>query len=245
MDVKRRRIKVLVDTWGEIMLRSGEGLSRGGIVEILRENYKRSGVEPLRGAANPSDIYEKDLITLYVIGVEGLGIESEIPKPVLEQFEPERKYLRALEIIFSQEQEGLREKLVELFGHSLDSSTISKIFRAELIRYYYGFKQRDDMPKIISILSRKFPEEEKTFKRLTKFYIAIKVAEAIIRGDVRDWATKEALKQAIAVELGSPKALPDDGYISKIMQTVFGVKPSKYGKILRLDERNREKGQLE
>ena len=44
MDVKRRRIKVLVDTWGEIMLRSGEGLSRGGIVEILRENYKRSSM---------------------------------------------------------------------------------------------------------------------------------------------------------------------------------------------------------
>jgi hypothetical protein len=241
MDVKRKRLKILVDVWGEIIARSSERLTREEVIEILRKRYERDGVEPVRGAANPSDIYERDLIALYIVGVEGLGIAPELPKHVLEIFEQERKYVEAAEIILREDNDGLRDKLIQLFGSPLDSSTISKIFRVELLRYYYGFKDRDDMPKIIEAISKSFPEEEKTSKRLSKFYIAVKVAEAIIRGEVRDWATKEALKQAIAVKLGSPRALPDDNYISKIIQTVFGVKASKYSKILRIETKEDNK----
>ncbi|MEM1610343.1 MAG: DUF2192 domain-containing protein [Sulfolobales archaeon] len=235
MDVKRKRLKILVDVWGEIITRSSEKLTREEVIEILRRRYEKDGVEPVRGAANPSDIYERDLIALYLVGVEGLGIASELPKHVLDIFEQERRYVEAVEMILKDDNNGLRDKLIQLFGSPLDSAKISKIFRVELLRYYYGFKDRDDMPRIIEALSKAFPEEEKTSKRLSKFYIAVKVAEAIIKGEVRDWATKEALKQAIAVKLGSPRALPDDNYISKIIQTVFGIKASKYNKILRIE----------
>lgn len=234
MDVKRKRLKILVDVWGEIMSRAGGSITRAEVVEILRERYKKDGVEPVRGAANPSDIYERDLIALYIVGVEGLGIASELPKHVLDIFEQERRYVEAADLVLRGGGEDVRGKLIEILGSQPDSSAISKIFRVELLRYYYGFKEVDDMPKIIEVLSRAFPEEERTFKRLSKFYIAVKVAEAIIRGEARDWTTKEAIKQAIAVKLGSPRALPDDSYIAKIMHTVFGVKASKYSKILRL-----------
>jgi hypothetical protein len=243
MDVKRKRLKILVDMWGEIMSRSSEGLTREEVIKILRNRYEREGVEPVRGAANPSDIYEKDLIALYIVGVDGLGIAQDLPKHVLDIFERERKYIEAVDAILKGDSDNLREKLIQIIGSPPDSALISKIFRVEMLRYYYGFKDRDDMPRILEALSKAFPEEEKTSKRLTKFYIAMKVAEAIIKGEVKDWATKEALKQAIAIKLGSPRALPDDNYISKIMQTVFGAKASKYSKILRIEkERTKEIG---
>jgi len=235
MDVKRKRLKILVDMWGEIMSRSSEGLTREEVIKILRNRYEREGVEPVRGAANPSDIYEKDLIALYIVGVDGLGIAQDLPKHVLDIFERERKYIEAVDAILKGDSDNLREKLIQIIGSPPDSALISKIFRVEMLRYYYGFKDRDDMPRILEALSKAFPEEEKTSKRLTKFYIAMKVAEAIIKG--------EALKQAIAIKLGSPRALPDDNYISKIMQTVFGAKVSKYSKILRIEkERTKEIG---
>jgi len=250
MDVKRKRLKILVDVWGEIMSRAGESLTRSEVIEILKERYRKDGVEPVKGAANPSDIYERDLIALYIVGVEGLGIVAELPNHVLEIFEQERRYLEAADLILGEGSDDIRGRLTEVLGTQPDSSTISKIFRVELLRYYYGFKDRDDMPRIIEALSRAFPEEERTFRRLSKFYIAVKVAEAIIKGDARDWTTKEAIKQAIAVKLGSPRALPDDSYISKIMYTVFGVKASKYSRTLRVrgesgdrEERRKPRGE--
>jgi len=65
-----------VDVWGEIIARSSERLTREEVIEILRKRYERDGVEPVRGAVNPSDIYERDLIALYIVGVEGAGNSS-------------------------------------------------------------------------------------------------------------------------------------------------------------------------
>ncbi len=232
MDVRRKRLRVLVDVWGEILSRDGK-LSREDLIAILRSEYARSGVEPVRGAANPDDIYERDLIALYLVGIEGLGLEGEIPRNVLDLFSSERAYLEAVNIALSMDPAETRSKIIEIFGRIPDSSILSKIFRVELLKYYYGFKKSDDMPRLIENLSKAFPEEEGTFKRLSRFYIAVKVAEAIINGEVKDWVNKEAYKQAVAVKLGSPRAIPDDEYISKIIATVFGLKPSKYSKILR------------
>lgn len=232
MDVKRKRLRVLVDVWGEILSRDGK-LTREDLVSILKEEYSRSGVEPVRGAANPDDVYERDLIALYMVGVEGLGLGGEVPKEVMDLFSPERSYIEAADTALRASPEEARRRIMEILGRTPDSSLLSRIFRVELLRYYYGFKQSDEMPKLIENLSKAFPEEEATFRRLSRFYIAIKVAEAIIRGEIKDWVNKEAYKQAVAVKLGSPRAIPDDDYISKIMFTVFGVKPSKYSKILR------------
>ncbi|PWV36709.1 MAG: hypothetical protein DJ555_05890 [Desulfurococcaceae archaeon] len=232
MDVRRKRLRVLVDAWGEILSRNGK-LSREDLVAILKEAYADKGVEPVRGAANPDDIYERDLIALYIVGVEGLGLGNEIPKEIMDLFSPERAYLEAADIALNSDPENARSKIIELFGKIPDSAILSKIFRVELLKYYYGFKKSDDMPRLIENLSKAFPEEEATFKRLSRFYIAIKVAEAIINGEVKNWVSKEAYKQAVAVKLGSPRAIPDDEYIAKIIATVFGLKPSKYSKILR------------
>ncbi len=232
MDVKRKRLRVLVDVWGEILSR-GRGLSREDLIAILKNEYSRSGVEPVRGAANPDDVYERDLIALYIVGVEGLGLGSEVSKEIMDLFSPERLYIEAADNALKAGPEEARQRIVGLFGRTPDSSLISKIFRVELLRYYYGFKHVDEMPRLIENLSKAFPEEEATFRRLTRFYIAIKVAEAIINNEIKDWMNKEAYKQAVAVKMGSPRAIPDDNYITKIMTTVFGVKPSRYSRVLR------------
>ncbi len=232
MDVRRKRLRVLVDAWGEILSRGGR-LSREDLIAILKDAYAGKGVEPVRGAANPDDIYERDLIALYIVGIEGLGLGSEIPKEVMDLFSPERSYLEAADIALNSDPENARSRITEIFGRIPDSAILSKIFRVELLKYYYGFKKNDDMPRLIENLSKAFPEEEATFRRLSRFYIAVKVAEAIINGEVKNWVNKEAYKQAVAVKLGSPRAIPDDDYIAKIIATVFGLKPSKYSKILR------------
>ncbi|MGC9149228.1 MAG: DUF2192 domain-containing protein, partial [Sulfolobales archaeon] len=68
----------------------------------------------------------------------------------------------------------------------------------------------------------------------SKFYIAYKVGEAILRGEIKDWTSKEAYKQAIAVELGGIRGIPDDEYIAKILSTIFGAKREIYASILRI-----------
>lgn len=240
MDLRRRRLKVLVNVWGEILSMGGKA-TREKIVEILRQEYSRNRVEPLRGATKPSDLYEKDLVALYIVGLNGLGLEKDLPQEVLEALEEERIFLEAADALLSSKSaEEARERVSKILGSLPDSAALSKIFRVELTRYYYGFKDKDEMGRLVKIIGEAFPDKE-TFKRLTRYYIAIKVAESIAGGEVRDRATKEALKQALAFEMGSPRAIPDDEYVAKILHTIFGEKPEKYSKIL--GRRREEKSQ--
>ncbi|MEM1649396.1 MAG: DUF2192 domain-containing protein, partial [Sulfolobales archaeon] len=90
MDVRRKRLKILVDIWSMILER--RDLSREELIEILRREYERNNVEPFRGVSKSQDLYEKDLISLYLVGLYGLGLESEISDIISRVLEPERKY---------------------------------------------------------------------------------------------------------------------------------------------------------
>ncbi|MEB3860121.1 MAG: DUF2192 domain-containing protein, partial [Desulfurococcales archaeon] len=60
--------------------------------------------------------------------------------------------------------------------------------------------------------------------KYARFYIAFQVASAISRGRVRDRLTKEAVKQALALELQPLKGvIPDDKYIAVIASEVFKI----------------------
>ncbi|MEM0043809.1 MAG: DUF2192 domain-containing protein [Sulfolobales archaeon] len=233
MDVRRKRLKILVDIWSMILER--RDLSREELIEILRREYERNNVEPFRGVSKSQDLYEKDLISLYLVGLYGLGLESEISDIISRVLEPEKKYEQASEILLkSQNIEEARENIINLFGRIPDSSILSKIFRVEILKHYLGFIEEDRMARMLRIMYRAFPEEEATVRRLSKFYIAYKVAQAIARGEIRDWTSKEILKQAIAVELEGIRGIPDDDYIAKIASILFGVKKDIYTSILRV-----------
>ena len=236
MDIRRKRLKVLVDVWGHVIGR--EKISREDLIELLKKEYEKNGVEPFRGAAKPQDIYEKDLIALYVVGVYGLGLREEYSELISRLFEPEERYEKACDVLYSEEDpDKAREKVIELLGKQPDSLLLSKIFRVEILKHYFGFIEEDRMSRILVNMLRAFPEEEATVRRLAKFYIAYKIGLAILRGEIRDWVTKEAYKQALAIELKNIRGIPDDTYVAKIISSIFGVKRESYASILRISRK--------
>jgi len=233
LDIRRKRLKVLVDVWGQIIDKSN--LTREEVIELLKKEYEKNGIEPFRGVAMPQDIYEKDMITLYLVAIYGLGIYGEYGEVIDKIFSLEKSLEEACEILYSEnDPEAAREKIIKIFNKSPDSALLSKIFRVEILKHYFGFIVNDRMAKILRNMLKAFPEEEATVRRLSKFYIAYKVGEAILRGEIKDWTSKEAYKQAIAVELGGIRGIPDDEYIAKILSTIFGAKREIYASILRI-----------
>jgi len=237
VDIRRKRLKILVDVWGQL-LDNKKISSREDIISILKREYEKNGTEPFRGVAKPQDLYEKDLITLYLVGVYGLGIADEA-RDIIDKFlEPEKLYEKASEILINtNDPEATRKEIISLFNRTPDSSILSKIFRVEILKHYFGFVTEDRMSRLLINMLKAFPEEEATVRRLSKFYIAYKVGLAILNNEIRDWTTKEIYKQAIAVELKGIKGIPDDDYIAKILSSIFGVKKEKYMNILRMSIR--------
>ncbi len=233
LDIRRKRLKVLVDVWGQIIDRGN--MTREEVIELLKKEYERNGVEPFRGVAKPQDIYEKDMITLYLVAIYGLNIQSEYSEIIDKIFSLEKSLEQACELLYSEDNPDVaREKIIKIFNKNPDSALLSKIFRVEILKHYFGFIGEDRMSKILRNMLKAFPEEEATVRRLSKFYIAYKVGEAILKGEIKDWTSKEAYKQAIAVELGGIRGIPDDEYIAKILSTIFGAKKEIYSSILRI-----------
>ncbi|MEZ0289636.1 MAG: DUF2192 domain-containing protein [Sulfolobales archaeon] len=233
MDVKRKRLKVLVDVWSVLLEK--RDISREELIEILKREYERNNVEPFRGVSKAQDLYEKDLIALYLVGVYGLGLREEISEILERVLDQEVRYERASEILLSDNSvDEMRNEIIKLLNKTPDSALLSKIFRVEILKHYFGFIEEDRMKKMLRNMWKAFPEEEATVRRLSKFYIAYKVAEAIMKGEIRDWTTKEIFKQAIAVELGGIRGIPDDEYIAKISSILFNLKRGSYASILRV-----------
>ncbi len=233
MDLKRKRLKILVDVWGKI-LEESESITREKVIEYLKKEYEENGIEPFRGAAKPPDIYEKDMISLYLVGIYGLGLKEELNQRIIDIFKPEETYDKASILLIESKDppESLRSKIVSMLGKEPDSALLSKIFRVEILKHYYGFKEANEMPKLLRSMLNVFPEEIDTVKRLGKFYIAYMISIAISKGEINDWATKEAMKQAFSIELGDLKAIPDDEYILKITKVIYGRENRGLEKIL-------------
>jgi len=224
VDVKRR-LSTLIDLWNEVITLwdSGKKISRDRLVDMLRESYKREGLSPLRGASLPKDIYEKELISMYVVGKYGMGLENQYPELFDSLFPDIVRYEEAIRVLLTNSPEEARDKIKLLLGN-MDDNTIARMFRVKLTEAYFGFAEHRVVLNLIKALSKAFPEKEKITVKYTRFYIAFRVAEAIASGEVRDRISKEALKQALALDIGIEKGIiPDDRYIEKIASEVFRV----------------------
>ena len=226
------RVKLLVDVWGTIAT-SERIPSRKEIIDLLEQKYKEYKIEPIRGAVKPPDIFDKEMISLYIVGKYGLGIEKDIPEIIKSIFDKESKYEKALNYLLSNDtSENIRKNIEKILSNELDSSTLSKIFRFAFTLNYLGFEEESIVIKALQKAFKVFPDLRDTVRRFTKFFIASKIAEAIVKGKVRNWVEKEAYKQALALEIGIHRALPDDEYIKKIAETLFALTSRKLNKIL-------------
>ncbi len=240
-DVKRR-LAVLVDLWNEIvsLWDSGKRLDRERVVEMLREEYRREKLSPIRGASLPPDIYEKELISLYVVGKHGMGLDQQYPEIFDSLFPDIIRYDEAVKILLTEDPETARDKIKLLLG-SLDDNTLARMLRVKMTEVYFGFSDNRALINLIKAVAKTFPDKERLAVKYARFYIAFKVAEAIASGEVRDRISKEALKQALALETGIERGvIPDDRYIEKIAQEVFRVPRRILSSVLSHGSRKRE-----
>ncbi|MCD6340782.1 MAG: DUF2192 domain-containing protein [Desulfurococcales archaeon] len=113
MNIKRKRVKAYVDALGELLMNNEP--SRELAINLVRKALERENVEPLRGASKPDDIYEKELISLYIIGSRGLGIKDEYKDLFEKVFHKEIKYDRIVQVLLSNNSPArARETILEI-----------------------------------------------------------------------------------------------------------------------------------
>ena len=224
MNAKRRRVKAYVDALSELLL--SKERSRERAAELVKKHLTDLGVEPFRGASKPDDIYDKELISLYIIGTLGLGIGEDFREVFDEVFTREAKYEEVIKALSSnQSVEQVRDTIKALFG-DLTENDVARILRFAVTLYYLDFKPYDFVTRVIKRLSEVLPEHSSTIRRFTKFFVAVKLAEEILSGSVRTRVEKEIRKQVISLETGIPKSTPSDDYAFKIAQVVYEIQPS-------------------
>lgn len=227
--VYRKRIEALVRVWSELLLEKPNNLSRDKLVEVLKNIYEEERVEPIRGTSIPQDIYYKELAALYYVGLHGLGIKDEIPQAFDDALKWEAKVEEAFKEAVSREDPTVLKKS---FGEDVDEELIVKILRIPLTGALLGFEREENFKRFLHILRQTYPKLEDVIKNYARFYIALKIAEGIASGRIKDRKSKEAYKRAMAVSLGFERNIPSDNYIYFIARNVFRLRKKKLQKIL-------------
>jgi len=225
--IHRKRIELVTDIIAEAI---EEGWDRERIKKEIYKRYNDTNLSPFRGIALPPDILDKEMATLYVISKYGLGLDEELGGAI----EFERKLERAAQLLLEKGKDA-RDEVTSLVG-PVDSNVLSRIFRVVFTAVILGFKNEDELIKLLHKALEAFPDMEKTVRKYARFYIAFRVAEAIAKGEVKNRVEKEALKQSLALRIGLPKIIPDDNYIYIIAREVFKVPDEVLRRILKVKE---------
>lgn len=222
MDLRRKRIRVLVDTWSEIMLNDVRDRERA--VELLKKLYSEAGIDPIRGASTPPDLFDKEMISLYIIGKWGLGIDQEVPREQLEKLFPlEIAIDRFVEKILSSDDPSKICEEEKEFCQSLDDSKVARILRFAFTKMYFGFGTEEEFRRVLKALYQALPSFEETIRRFTKFFIAYKIGEMIARGAIKTKMEMSLAKNTLALELSIPKAVPSNKYILEVAKHYFQI----------------------
>lgn len=231
MSLKRKRVKAYVDALSNLMV--VEDPSRDLAINVLKESLKSNGVEPFRGVSNPPDIYEKEMISLYVVGTRGLGIHQDYPEKFNKLFSNEVVYDEILRVLEGDDVNSMRERLKQLLGRDVSESDIAKVLRLAMVLYYLDFVSHEYAVKILKNVLNVFPEYIETVRRFTKFFIAIKISSDIANGVIKNKMMKEINKQLLSLNIGIPKAVPSDGYIREVAKILFSIPKNVINKILK------------
>ena len=222
----QRRLNLLFDIWNAIINKWEQEtrLTREDVVELLKREYGRERISPLRGASLPEDIFDKEMASLYVVGKYGMGLDEQYPELFDKVFYLESRYDKIAEILITSPPEEARDRILALVGGTLSDNTIARILRIRFTMVYFGFDTEESLNRLAEAMAKAFPDKEKIISKYIRFYIAFKVASEIYRGRVRDRITKEALKQGTALTFsGFQGTIPDDLYIMRIAREVFRV----------------------
>jgi len=236
----RRRIQVLVDVLNKMLERKDE-VTRQDVVAMLKKAYEKRGISPLKGKASPPDLYDKEMVSLYIVGKYGLGIHEEYADVFSRVFYLEEAFDKAVEYIKAEKFEDARSLLKAISpANVIESNTVARMLRIPFTKLLLGFMSEEEFVDILHKTLKAVPEEERTVKNYAKFYIAFKLAEAIFKKEVRNRDYKEALKKALAIRLGFSRATPSDDYVALIAKEVFNIPDSVLEKVLSLKKQEKQ-----
>ncbi|MGC9072116.1 MAG: DUF2192 domain-containing protein [Acidilobus sp.] len=222
------RAEALVGVWNELISswESGENVTREKAMEALKAEYLRLSISPIKGSVEPTDLYDKELTSLYIVGKYGMGLDEQYPEIFDAVFPMESKIESSIDALLGEEPTKAKDKVLALLGE-VDGNIVARLLRMALTKIYFGFAGDDLMKRLSDALSAAFPERAEDVNRFLRFYAAFRVALAIEQGEARDRVTKEAFKHAMAIQLGRGKeTLPSDEYVAKIASEVLKV-PTK------------------
>lgn len=228
----RNRIQVAVSLLGEFT-KSVEEIDRVKAVEILKKTYQAKKIQPIRGKAEPPDLYDKELATLYVIGKYGLRLDHDYPELFEKVFYLESNLEEVIDKVLESRHQEAREKLKSISPSGVvNSNMIARLLRIPLTKLFLGFISEEDFKIILHRVLEAFPEEEKSVSNYARFFVALKLSEAIQKGEVKTREEKEALKKALAIRIGFPKSTPSDDYVRAVAKSVFNVNEKLLDKVL-------------
>ncbi|MEM1983198.1 MAG: DUF2192 domain-containing protein [Sulfolobales archaeon] len=231
LSLKRKRVKAYVNALSELILLDNP--TREAAIEIVKNSLSASGVEPFRGISKPVDIYEKELISLYVVGTRGLGIHEEYSDKFNKVFYVEKQYDDMLKIIETSDLSTLKDSLKQLLGKDINDSDIARVLRLLMTMYYLDFINSNYVVMMLKKVANAFPENIETIRRFVKFFIAIKISSDIASGLIRNKMKKDLTKQLISLDIGVSKAVPSDRYIQEIAKILFNIPREVISKVLK------------
>ena len=238
-ETQRQRIDAAMETLSKLL--RDEVFDRKKAVKLLEKVYKSKAIQPLRGKAWPEDIWDKEMATLYVIAKYALVLDEENPDFFHKLFNYEETLEETANIVRERPVEEARKLALFMLGGSIDDNTVARLLRVVTTAVVMGFKGENELIELLRKLGKVFPEQEHTVRKYARYFIALRVAQAIAAGLIRSRIDKEAFKQALAAKIGLEKIMPDDEYIAFIASTVFEVPRKRLQKILSIGEGRRRK----
>lgn len=223
-EIYKGRIKVITDLWGKI-LDEWESLNRDSLISLVQKIYEDNGIKPFRGFKS-TNLYEKELISVYVVGKEGLGLFDDYKQVFDKLFSTEENYENIANLILNSPDEAFKKA-------NEDKDLLARALRLIFVEVIFSFA---DESKLIDALRRLDASTndaiKHTAKSFSRFYTAFKLAEGIAEGSIRDKMNYIAMKKAISINIGIEYPLPKANYVALISQEVFNVKPRLIKKIL-------------
>ncbi len=231
MSLKRKRVKVYIDVLGVLL--AMDNPTRSDAVEALRKHFEKEGIEPFRGTSKPPDIYEKELISLYIVGTRGLGIDKDYPDKFKSVFSVEMVYDELVRAAESSDVNNIKDAWRSILSRDVAEVDVARVLRFIIVLYYLDFVQHDYVVKMLRKVAGAFPEYVEAIRRFTKFFVAIKISSDIANGVIRDKMKKEITKQLLLLDIGVSKSVPSDRYIREIARVLFNIPKKTLDKVLK------------
>jgi len=223
--LKRARLRAYVNALADIIVEAERAtrVSRGRAVEILRKSLGEVGVEPFRGIRFSDEVYEKELISLYIVAKNILRLPTLNSEGALgEVFQVERLLDRVVRVLLGESNpEKVREMLSQAFG-TVDEVVLSKVVRYVATEFYLDVLDEKAAVKAVGNLVKALPEFREEFKRILKFFLAVVVGSKIVSGEVKSRVEVDLARKALAISLGLSGGAPSIEYIADVVKIVYG-----------------------